>query len=115
MKRTIEEVLDEMVGANYMITAAQIEEIRDIHKCEINEALITATGLAEEAYEAGRKHDRKGFEEAVDYGRKRIRFAFGSRQRRHQDERQNIYGFSKDRKLHNEVPALPEQGTGEEN
>ena len=77
MKRTIEEVLDEMVGANYMITAAQIEEIREIHKCEINEALITATGLAEEAYEAGRKHDRKGFEEAVDYGRKRIRFAFG--------------------------------------
>lgn len=85
MKRTIEEVLDEMIGANYMITAAQIEEIREIHKCEINEALITATGLAEEAYEAGRKHDRKGFEEAVDYGRKRIMFAFGSRQRRQHD------------------------------
>lgn len=81
MKRTIGEVLDEMVGANYMITAAQIEEIREIHKCEINEALITATGLAEEAYEAGRKHDRKGFEEAVDYGRKRIMFAFDSGQK----------------------------------
>lgn len=77
MKRTIEEVLDEMIGANHDVTAAQIKEIREIHKCEINEALITVTGLAEEAYEAGRKHDRNGFEAAVDYGRKRIRYAFG--------------------------------------
>lgn len=33
--RTIEDVLDEMIGANYMVTQAQIKEIREIHAAEL--------------------------------------------------------------------------------
>lgn len=58
MKRTIEEVLDEMVGANYMITAAQICEIAEIHSAEI----ASVNDRIREAYFAGRKHDRPKLE-----------------------------------------------------
>lgn len=51
--RTIEEVLDEMIGFNYMITRDQIREIREIHKNEKREAKDDCR----KAFEAGRKHD----------------------------------------------------------
>lgn len=51
--RRIEDVLDEMIGFNYMITQAQIQEIREIHRIELKEAKADC----QSSYEAGRKHD----------------------------------------------------------
>lgn len=51
--RTIEDVLDEMIGVHYMITQDQIREIRAIHKNEKREA----GSDCRKAFEAGRKHD----------------------------------------------------------
>lgn len=56
--RTIEEVLNEMIGANYMITAAQICEIAEIYSAEI----ASVNDRIREAYFAGRKHDRPKLE-----------------------------------------------------
>lgn len=56
--RTIEEVLNEMIGANYMITDAQICEIAEIHSAEI----ASVSERIREAYFAGRKHDRPKLE-----------------------------------------------------
>lgn len=39
--RTIEDVLDEMIGANYMITQSQIQEIREIHAAELQGGTIS--------------------------------------------------------------------------
>ena len=52
--RTIEEVLNEMVGANYAVTNAQICEVMEIHSAEVAAVNIRIR----EAYEAGRKHDK---------------------------------------------------------
>lgn len=61
--RTIEDVLDEMIGVNYMVTQAQIQEIRDIHLAEtafrLGESAGRCARYASEAYEAGRKHDKQ--------------------------------------------------------
>lgn len=51
--RTIDDVLNEMIGANYMLTQDQIREIRDIHDSERR----TVKEDIRAAFEAGRKHD----------------------------------------------------------
>lgn len=52
--RTIEEVLNEMIGANYAVTNAQICEVMEIYSAEV--AAVNVRIRA--AYEAGRRHDR---------------------------------------------------------
>lgn len=64
MIRTIEEVLEEMIGANYMMTQKQINEIRHIHAAEI--ACTSKRIMA--AYDAGRKHDREKLDEILAGG-----------------------------------------------
>lgn len=59
--RTIEEVFDEMIGFNYMITRDQIREIREIHKNEKREAKDDCS----KAFEAGRKHDAIGIRQIL--------------------------------------------------
>lgn len=59
--RTIEEVLNEMIGASWMVTQRQINEIMQIHAAEKDANVCRIR----EAYEAGRKHDREGLEEII--------------------------------------------------
>ena len=78
--RTIEKVLDEMIGANWMVTQAQIMEIRAIHSGE----KVSVNTRIREAYEAGRKHDRAALE----------RILAGEPEK--QGSRKEIYGMSRE-------------------
>ena len=60
--RTIEEVLNEMAGANYAVTNAQICEVMEIHSAEVAAVNIRIR----EAYEAGRRHDRAALEKILE-------------------------------------------------
>ena len=60
--RTIEEVLNEMIGANYTVTNAQICEIMEIHSAEVAAVNIRIRA----AYEAGRKHDKAELEKILE-------------------------------------------------
>ena len=60
--RTIEEVLNEMVGANYAVTNAQICEVMEIHSAEVAAVNIRIRA----AYEAGRRHDRAALEKTLE-------------------------------------------------
>lgn len=59
--RTIEDVLEEMIGASYIMTRAQIQEIKEIHKNEKREAKSDC----QKTFEAGRKHDAIGIRQIL--------------------------------------------------
>lgn len=64
--KSVGEILDNMEGANWMVTEAQVEGIRML--CGIAQGsqrnhLRTVLNLA---YEAGRKHDRVKYNEILD-------------------------------------------------
>ena len=59
--RTIEEVLNEMIGVNYAVTNAQICEVMEIHSAEVAAVNIRIRA----AYEAGRRHDRAELEQIL--------------------------------------------------
>ena len=60
--RTIDDVLNEMIGANYAVTNAQICEVMEIHSAEVAAVNIRIR----EAYEAGRRHDRAALEKILE-------------------------------------------------
>lgn len=58
---TVTEVLDDMVGANYAITEAQINGIRDLLELIRNEYRNNMLHILMQAYECGNKLDGEGY------------------------------------------------------
>ena len=59
----VTEILDDMDGANYMITDAQIKGIRDLLQIIRNEYRNNMRSILARAYEAGRADDEFGYEQ----------------------------------------------------
>ena len=59
---TVTEVLDDMVGANYAITEAQINGIRALLESIRNEYRNSMRYILMEAYEAGKEQDGEAYD-----------------------------------------------------
>lgn len=65
--RVIDGILDDMIGANYMITQQQIMDIRAQHDEEISAVNTIIEAVARDAYEYGRAFDRGKMTERIGF------------------------------------------------
>ena len=74
---TIDMILDEMIGANYILTQKQIKDIRTRHDLEARVSASILGAVARSTYEAGRKSDPVEMNKLIASGRINIMRAHG--------------------------------------
>ena len=74
---TIDLILDEMIGANYILTQKQIKDIRTRHDLEARVSAGILDAVARSTYEAGRKSDPVEMNKLIASGRANIMRAHG--------------------------------------
>jgi hypothetical protein len=74
---TIDMILDEMIGANYILTQKQIKDIRTRHDLEARVSAGILDAVARSTYEAGRKSDPIEMNKLIKSGRANIMRAHG--------------------------------------
>ena len=74
---TIDMILDEMIGANYILTQKQIKDIRTRHDLETRVSAGILEAVARSTYDAGRKSDRAEMEKLISSGRANVLRAHG--------------------------------------
>lgn len=74
---TIDLILDEMIGANYILTQKQIKDIRTRHDLEARVSAGILDAVARSTYEAGRKSDPAEMNKLIARGKTNILRAHG--------------------------------------
>ena len=74
---TIDMILDEMIGANYILTQKQIKDIRTRHDLEARVSAGILDAVARSVYDAGRKSDPVEMNKLIKSGRANIMRAHG--------------------------------------
>lgn len=74
---TIDMILDEMIGANYILTQKQIKDIRTRHDLEARVSAGILDAVARSTYEAGRKRDPAEMNKLIASGKTNIFRAHG--------------------------------------
>ena len=74
---TIDLILDEMIGANYILTQKQIKDIRTRHDLEARVSAGILDAVARSTYEAGRKSDPAEMNKLIASGKTNIFRAHG--------------------------------------
>lgn len=70
-------ILDEMIGANYILTQKQIKDIRTRHDLEARVSASILDAVARSTYEAGRKSDPIEMNKLIASGKTNILRAHG--------------------------------------
>lgn len=74
---TIDMILDEMIGANYILTQKQIKDIRTRHDLEARVSAGILDAVARSTYDAGRKSDPVEMNKLIASGKTNILRAHG--------------------------------------